>query len=556
MVVGLLGILKAGGAYVPLDPGYPEERLRYMVEDSRPVVLLLERGKEELFSGMDGRLRMIELCGENPVWGGEEESNPARAAGLSAEGLAYVIYTSGSTGRPKGVMVAHENVAGLFAATDGWFHFNQNDVWTLFHSYAFDFSVWEIWGALLYGGRLIVVSRDTVRSPEDFYRLVCREKVTILNQTPSAFRQLITAQAHSEEVHGLRHVIFGGEALEVARLLPWYEQNEGKQTQLINMYGITETTVHVTYRLLEQADAGGKGGSPIGRPIGNMRVYILDEEGEPVPVGVGGEIYIGGDGVGRGYLKRPELTGERFVADPFSGEEGARMYRTGDVGRWRSDGNIEFLGRNDEQVKIRGFRIELGEIEAVLMQQEGVREVVVVAREEEGGEKRLVAYYTSGSEGEGEVAGVGAEQLRAHLSGRLPEYMVPAAYVRMERMPLTANGKLDRKSLPAPGVEAYGVKRYEEPQGETEKVLAGIWEELLKVERVGREDNFFELGGHSLLAMKLFSRIREMLQVELRLRDIFVASTVRELAAILSLLLYSGASLNDVSTSDYEDRYL
>jgi acyl carrier protein len=232
------------------------------------------------------------------------------------------------------------------------------------------------------------------------------------------------------------------------------------------------------------------------------------------------------------------------------------MYRTGDVGRWRSDGNIEFLGRNDEQVKIRGFRIELGEIEAVLMQQEGVREVVVVAREEEGGEKRLVAYYTSGSEGEGEVAGVGAEQLRAHLSGRLPEYMVPAAYVRMERMPLTANGKLDRKSLPAPGVEAYGVKRYEEPQGETEKVLAGIWEELLKVERVGREDNFFELGGHSLLAMKLFSRIREMLQVELRLRDIFVASTVRELAAILSLLLYSGASLNDVSTSDYEDRYL
>ena len=254
----------------------------------------------------------------------------------------------------------------------------------------------------------------------------------------------------------------------------------------------------------------------------------MDEEGEPVPVGVAGEIHIGGDGVGRGYLRRPELTAERFMADPFSGEAGARMYRTGDLGRWRADGNVEFLGRNDEQVKIRGFRIELGEIEARLSEHEGVQEAVVLAREDMPGDKRLVAYYTSSPAVDPEQEGVGAEQLRAYLSGRLPEYMVPAAYVWMERMPLTANGKLDRKSLPAPGVEAYGVKRYEEPQGETERVLAGIWAELLKVERVGREDNFFELGGHSLLAVRVISRVRQALGVKVSLGALFAQPVLRE----------------------------
>ena len=350
--------------------------------------------------------------------------------------LAYVIYTSGSTGTPKGVMVEHGNVVRLFGATNEWFKFNENDVWTLFHSYAFDFSVWEIWGALAYGGCLVVVPRNVARSPQEFYKLLCRCKVTVLNQTPSAFRQLIAAQAESKELHRLRYVIFGGEALEVATLKPWYEQNRQQLTRLINMYGITETTVHVTYRPLERADVERRGASPIGRPIPDLRTYILDSRRQPVPVGVKGELYVGGAGVARGYLNREELTAERFVRDPFTAESGARMYKTGDLGRWLPDGTMEFLGRNDDQVKIRGFRIELGEIEARLRENAGVREAVVVAREDGGGgEKRLVAYYTSADRSGESEERVGAAQLRAQLSKKLPEYMVPGAYVRLGYLP-------------------------------------------------------------------------------------------------------------------------
>ena len=290
--------------------------------------------------------------------------------------------------------------------------------------------------------------------------------------------QLVAAQAKSERNHRLRRVVFGGEALELRTLGGWYERN-GESAVLVNMYGITETTVHVTYCPLTGLDAGRGGPSPIGKRIPDLRVYILDEEREPVPVGVGGEIYVGGAGVARGYLNRPELTAERFVADPFSNEAGARMYKTGDVGRWLADGTLEYLGRNDSQVKIRGFRIELGEIEARLRGVEGVAEAVVVAREEEGGEKRLVAYYTGS-------AVVGAEALRAHAREGLPEYMVPAAYVRLEQFPLTPNGKLDRKALPAPQGDAYVRCGYEAPLGDIEGEVAQLWSELLKVERVGR----------------------------------------------------------------------
>ena len=345
-VVALLGVLKAGGAYVPLDPAYPEERLRYMVEDSEPVALLTEKGLVEQFSGWGEAIPVIEVGGESSEWKGEGENNPDRAGiGLTADHLAYVIYTSGSTGMPKGVMVEHENVGRLFGATDEWFQFGRDDVWTLFHSYAFDFSVWEVWGALLYGGRLVVVPKEMARSPEEFYQRICREEVTILNQTPSAFRQLIEAQSRSDGVHRLRHVIFGGEMLEVGTLGPWHEQNPGGSTQLVNMYGITETTVHVTYGLLDQVDRKRRSGSPIGSRIPDLRVYILDERGEPVQVGVSGELYVAGAGLARGYLNRAGLTAERFVADPY-GDAGSRMYRTGDVGRWLSDGTIEFLGRN------------------------------------------------------------------------------------------------------------------------------------------------------------------------------------------------------------------
>jgi amino acid adenylation domain-containing protein len=528
MVVALLAVLKAGGAYVPLDPAYPGERLRFMLEDCAPVALLTQKHLQPLFAELPDAVPLVDLSADTTAWSHQPDSNPDWASvGLTPQHLAYVIYTSGSTGTPKGVMVEHRNVTRLFAATDAWFHFSGDDIWTLFHSYAFDFSVWEIWGALLYGGRLIVVSKSVVHSPGDFYKLLCQTGVTILNQTPSAFRQLVTAQEASRELHQLRHVIFGGEALEVATLNPWYAQNEGRCTGLVNMYGITETTVHVTYRRLPRTQTEGGEGNLIGCRIPDLRIYILDEYGEPAPVGVAGEMYIGGAGVARGYLNRPELTAERFVKDPFVEEAGARMYKTGDLGRWQSDGTIEFVGRNDFQVKIRGFRIELGEIEARLAEHPEVREAVVIAREDTPGDKRLVAYYTA-ADTNGQRNG--AAEFRSHLSSKLPGYMLPAAYVQMERMPLTANGKLDRKALPAPEGDVYAVRGYEAPHGEIETRLVEIWADLLKVGRVGRQDNFFELGGHSLLAMQLTARVRRMFEVELPVLSVFEAPTIAGLA--------------------------
>src|SRR5579864_1251734 len=423
MVIGILGVLKAGGAYVPLDPEYPGERLQFMLQDSAPVALLTQGHLERLFPGIRERLPVLDLM-DTAAWQGEAQNNPDRGAGrMSAKHLAYLIYTSGSTGRAKGVMVEHANVVRLFTATENCFHFDASDVWTVFHSCAFDFSVWEIWGALLYGGRLIVIPWDTARSPEDFYELVCREKVTILNQTPSAFRQFIAAQAKSKSTHELRRVIFGGEALEMASLRPWYEQNPERRTQLVNMYGITETTVHVTYQPLESADADRRAGSPIGSPIPDLQTYILDEGRNPVPEGMVGELYVGGAGVARGYWKRAELTAERFVPNPFSELAGQRLYRTGDMGKWLPDGTIEFAGRNDFQVKIRGYRIELGEIEAQLAEHPGVREPVVLLREDEMGEKRLVAYYLVDSAYLGRGESGSREVLNTqHLSGWVLTY--------------------------------------------------------------------------------------------------------------------------------------
>ncbi len=419
MVVGILGILKAGGGYVPLDPAYPAERLEYMLNDSGPVVLLVHLSEEKR-SDLNalltrGSIPVVELEKEAGIWGagGDSDLNPADP-GVKPHHLAYVIYTSGSTGKPKGVMVEHSNVVRLFSATQEWFHFDRNDVWTLFHSYAFDFSVWEIWGSLAYGGKLVVVPQLTTRSPQEFYRLLCEEKVTVLNQTPSAFRQLIAAQGDDGASHRLRYVIFGGEALEVSSLRPWYEREVNRETRLVNMYGITETTVHVTYRLLEPADTKALGASPIGRRIPDLTIYILDSHQQPVPIGVVGEMYVGGAGVARGYLNRAELTAERFVRDPFAAAEGARMYRTGDLGRWLADGSIEYLGRNDHQVKIRGFRIELGEIEARLAEHPSVGEAAVLAREDQPGDKRLVAYYTTAEDFAEEA---GAEQCCAAIWG-------------------------------------------------------------------------------------------------------------------------------------------
>ncbi|KGT02674.1 amino acid adenylation domain protein [Burkholderia pseudomallei] len=508
MVVGLLAILKAGGAYVPLDPAYASDRLRGIVQDSQPALVLADAVGRAALGELDGALPVIDPETDALRWREMPATNP-EVASQHVHHLAYVIYTSGSTGRPKGVMVEHAQVVRLFGATQAWFGFDERDVWTLFHSYGFDFSVWELWGALLHGGRLVIVPTEVTRTPSAFFALLCAEGVTVLNQTPSAFQALMSAQEEREEAalkadvdaeaeaagnieranvvaHRLRYVIFGGEALEPRTLASWYARH-GERTQLVNMYGITETTVHVTYCALRAEDAMRLGASPIGVRIPDLQLYVLDDRREPVPMGVTGELYVGGAGVARGYLNRPELTRERFIDDPFVA--GGRLYRTGDLARWRTDGSLEYLGRNDFQVKIRGFRIELGEIEAQLAKVAGVREVVVLARDSaadtdqnadlnasataNSSEKRLVAYYT----GDADVAA-----LRAQAAQHLPSYMVPSAYVRLDAWPLTPNGKLDRRALPAPADDAYARAEYEAPQGAKEEALAEIWRDLLHVE--------------------------------------------------------------------------
>jgi amino acid adenylation domain-containing protein/non-ribosomal peptide synthase protein (TIGR01720 family) len=530
MVMAIIAILKAGGAYLPLDPRYPKDRLAFMLEDSEVAVLLTQG---ELASALPPhRARMVLLegdSGEEAADGGAAEDNVS--GGATADSLAYVIYTSGSTGRPKGVLITHRNVVRLMDATDPWFRFGPADAWTLFHSYAFDFSVWELWGALLYGGRLVLVPYWVSRSPEAFAELLYREQVTVLNQTPSAFRQLMQVILEGESRGlALRYVIFGGEALDLQALRPWFERFGDRPPRLINMYGITETTVHVTYRPIALNDVLSGSGSVIGRSIPDLQVYVLDHWLRPVPIGVAGEIYIGGAGVGRGYLNRPELTAERFIADPFTAAPGARLYRSGDLARRLPNGDLEYLGRIDDQVKIRGFRIELGEIESALAQHSAVRESVVIVREDIPGDKRLVAYYVADRD-----APLMADEIRGFLRAKLPDYMVPAAFVRLDGLPLTGHGKVDRKALPALDQTRPDVRGgYVAPRTAIEETLSGIWAAVLGLERVGVHDSFFELGGDSILAIQIIARARQA-GLSFTPRELFQHSTIAELAAVTAV---------------------
>ena len=509
MVVGLLSILKAGGAYVPLDPAYPQERLAYMLADSQVSVLLTQQRLLENLPSHSTKVVCLDIEGESFA----EHSKDNLDSEAKANNLAYVIYTSGSTGQPKGVLVSHVNVVRLFSAVQSWYHFNEQDVWTLFHSCAFDFSVWEMWGALLYGGRLVVVSYWIARSPEAFYELLSKERVTVLNQTPSAFHQLIRAEESLDNIKdlNLRLVIFGGEALELQSLKPWFDRHGDKFPQLVNMYGITETTVHVTYRPLTMADLG-RAASVIGRPIPDLQVYILDQRQQLLPMGVPGEIYIGGAGLARGYLNRLELTQERFIPNPFNEQPDARLYKSGDLGRYLPNGDIEFLGRIDNQVKLRGFRIELGEIEATINQHSFVQASIVVVLEDKPGDQRLVAYVVLKPEQTLEIA-----DLRRLLAEKLPNYMVPSNFVILEKLPLTPNGKVDRRALPAPDANRTNIEGIVvAPRNSIEEVIAEIWKQVLGIEQVGINHNFFELGGHSLLATQVISRLRKTFEIEMK----------------------------------------
>jgi amino acid adenylation domain-containing protein/non-ribosomal peptide synthase protein (TIGR01720 family) len=563
MVVAIVGVLKAGAAYLPLDPDLPAERIRHMIDDADPVLLVTT---SEIAGGLsDLNTEVPLLVMDSPqvtellvVDSGQpvgDLTDVERRARLGPDNSAYAIYTSGSTGAPKGVMVSHHNVMRLFSATRDWFGFDEHDVWTLFHSYAFDFSVWEIWGALLHGGRLVVVSFAVSRSPEELLRLLVAEQVTVLNQTPSAFYPLLRADGEDPDLGArisLRYVIFGGEALDLWRLSPWYERHGDNAPVLVNMYGITETTVHVSYQPLDSVIAAETTASTIGVGIPDLRVYVLDAGLDPVPPGVTGEMYVGGAAVTRGYLNRPGLTAGRFVADPF-GRPGARMYRTGDLARWNFRGELEYLGRADHQVKIRGFRIELGEIEAVLAGHLDVAQAVVIAQEavstepDESDRQRLVAYAVA----TGSSAPTTAE-LRSFLSELLPDYMVPAAFVVLPELPLNASGKLDRRALPAPEWGGGDTTTYVAPRTEAECVVARIWAEVLGVQRVGVEDNFFELGGDSILSIRVTSRLRAAFDVELSPRAVFTHSTIGELAAAIPVDSPGGVSTIPVVSRDGE----
>ncbi|MFD4442167.1 amino acid adenylation domain-containing protein [Nocardia sp. NPDC058519] len=520
LVVAILGVLQSGAAYVPIDPDYPADRIRFVLGDATPAAVIT--GDNQAVPG-DLGLRCFAVDDE-PESGGAPLDRHEPIARPHPDHPAHVIYTSGSSGTPKGVVVSHHSVVALFAAARPLLDLGPDDVWTLFHSAAFDFSVWELWGPLLHGGRLIVVPREVTRSPGDFLDLLAEHQVTVLNQTPSAFDELARADAERTGAPlALRLIVFGGEALEPTRLAEWYRRHADDAPRLVNMYGITETTVHVTHLTLGAAHTVSAA-SAVGRGLPGLDVSVLDPALRPVPVGVDGEIYVGGTQLARGYLGRPGLTATRFVADPF-GAPGQRRYRSGDLARRSADGQLDYIGRADDQVKIRGFRIEPGEITSALATHPDVAQCAVVARDDRPGSTYLVAYVVGSSPDP--VA------LRSHLRDRLPEYMIPTAFVEVDRLPLTANGKLDRRALPAPDFgDGTGSRP---PVTDTERVLAALFAEVLGHDpsRIGADDSFFALGGHSLLATRLVSRVRTRLGREISARSIFDQPTVAGLAATI-----------------------
>ncbi|HEX7314137.1 MAG TPA: amino acid adenylation domain-containing protein [Pyrinomonadaceae bacterium] len=512
LIVALLGILKAGAAYLPLDPEYPAERLSFLLEDAGVSVVITQRQTEEAFVVQPVRQLLIDT--HWPDISSMPETDPGTR--VTAENLAYVIYTSGSTGTPKGVEVTHRAVARLLFP-GAYARLAEGQSFLQLSTPSFDASTLEFWAPLLHGGRC-VLAEERLPSPARLAELIERHAVSSAWLTSSLFNAVIDEQG--EALGGLRQLLIGGEALSTGHVRRALELLPG--VRLVNGYGPTESTTFTCCHEIGDGGEWGAAGVPIGRPIENTRVYVLDGRGEPVPVGVSGELLIGGEGLARGYLNRPGLTAERFIPDPFSGEAGARLYRSGDLARWRADGALEYLGRADEQVKLRGFRIEPGEVEAALRRHAGVADAAVIVREDEPGDRRLVAYFVTNREGAADEA-----ELREYLKGKLPEYMVPSHVVPLDELPLTASGKTDRRALQALAPpEAPRRDSFVAPRDALEQQLADIWEEVLRAGRVGVHDNFFDLGGHSLLATRVVNLLRERCGVELPLRVMFESPTV------------------------------
>ncbi|MFS0592510.1 amino acid adenylation domain-containing protein [Cytobacillus horneckiae] len=528
MLIAIIATLKVGGTYVPIDPNYPAERIRYILHDSNSKILI---SNQHLINTFEDELELDDLeC--MALESSRKKINKLSIDNLelkvSPSNAAYIIYTSGSTGKPKGVMVTHLNVMRLFKSAHNIYEFNENDKWTLFHSFAFDFSVWEIWGALFYGGQLVVVPYWVSRSIDDFYSLVSEEEITILNQTPSAFNQFIEADKELNKDLNLRFVIFGGETLEFNKLENWFNKHGDCTPKLINMYGITETTVHVTHREVKDSDEGDK--SLIGNRLPDLELYILDDNMNPVPKGVIGEIYVGGAGVSRGYNNLPRMTAERYVPNIYNiGEPGSRLYRTGDLGRWINYEDIEYIGRIDHQVKIRGFRIELDEIQKTLENHPSIQQVLITTFNSSNEDVELVAYFTLKI---GQDIQVSA--LKDYLSVHLPTYMIPKWLVRVDEFKLNHNGKVDRDKLPKPTNDRISHKQQIVlPRTKTEETISLIWKEILGVEYLSIFDNFFELGGHSFNAIQLIRKIEKSLNKFVPTSYIFQYPTIQGMSAVL-----------------------
>jgi amino acid adenylation domain-containing protein len=532
MVVALLGILKAGGAYLPLDTSYPIERLAFMIEDSRLSVLVTQETLIDTLPAV-AFFVCIDDASEAALISAESDQNPSFE--LSADNLAYIIYTSGSTGMPKGISITHRGVVRLVCNTN-YIRIRPDDRIAQASNASFDAATFELWGALLHGATIIGISKDVSLSPRAFANRLRDQEVTILFLTTALFNQMVIESPVC--FAGLRYLLFGGEAVEPK----WVRQvlKQGAPDHFLHVYGPTESTTYATYHHFSEVHDQART-IPIGIPLANTTVYLLDKNLDVVPVGVPGELFVGGDGLARDYLKRPELTAEKFIPNPF-GRAGERLYRTGDLACYLPDGSIVFIGRADYQVKVRGFRIELEEIEAVLSRYPSVEAVVVQAWEEEPGARRLVAYLVL----EGEDSPTAAE-LRNYLSVKLPDYMIPAAFVRMESLPLTANGKVDRKALPAPdSIPMDSDAPFVAPRTLTEELIAAAWSDLLRVPRVSRHHSFFELGGHSLLATQLISRLRDLFSVELTLRTVFDSPVLADLAAAVDLARFGSETASAV----------
>jgi amino acid adenylation domain-containing protein len=544
MIVGLLAALKAGAAYVPLDPNYPKDRLLYMLHDAAPTVVLVHEKLQSLLPLTESTV--ISLDPEWSRFDSYSRNNvPVDESSARPQGLVYVIYTSGSTGRPKGTGMSHRAMVNLIEWHNHDLPLRSGQRVLQFTSLSFDVAFQEIFSTLCHGGTLVVIDDWVRRDASKLLEFIHGHGIERIFMPPVMLQSLAEANAAaSKDLTALRDVITAGEQLRVSReIVKLFQQSS--DCRLHNHYGPTET--HVVTALTLEGDPLEWPALPgIGRPIANTQIYVLDDRRRPLPLGAVGEIYIAGTGVARGYVRRGEMTAQRFVANPFDGGKGGRMYKTGDLGRWQSDGTLQYLGRNDDQVKIRGYRIELGEIEAQLAGHESVLKVVVVAVEDAPGRKRLVAYVTKNESGELDV-----DELRTYLKHRLPEHMLPAAFVVLDSLPLTPSGKVDRRSLPSPTMDAYAARDYEAPEDEIEKAVAEIWQSLLKVERVGRHDDFFDLGGHSLIATRVTARLRETLRADVPLRTVFDAPTLVQFADEVRVLLQpSQTSSTDAGASD------